>query len=514
MHLARLLLLAVLVAAVLAVPPVTGARTSPLIVDHTAADLDPIPAPAIEAARAQLHVAYGHTSHGSQLVDGMAGLFTFAGAPLPPSTYAFNEGGSGGALDLDDYFVPGDLGNPDRTTWAARTRAYLDRPENRDVNVVIWSWCGQVSSATAADISTYLSLMSGLERDYPSVTFVYMTGHLDGTGTGGNLHLRNEQIREFCRTNNRVLYDFADIESFDPDGNGYLARGGDDACNYDGGNWARAWQAGHVEGRDWYWCNAAHTEPLNANQKAYAAWHLFARLAGWNPSSATPTPSPAPTPVPLPGAVEAEDYRPGGFSDTTPGNQGGAYRSDDVDIEEIPGGYAVCYVRDGEWLEFDVTVRQPGIHRLDARVASPNDGGRIEVLVDGAPTYTVTVPGTGGWGSYDVVGAAEERYLDPGPHTLRVRFPRGYLNLDRFQVTARTVGDPVTVPGGSGPPRDRDGDGRYEDVNGNGRSDFADVVLFFNQMTWIGEHEPVDAFDFNANERIDFADAVRLFSTL
>jgi hypothetical protein len=55
------------------------------------------------------------------------------------------------------------------------------------VNVVIWSWCGQVSSATEADITTYLGLMSGLESDFPSVTFVSMTGHLDGTGLGGSL---------------------------------------------------------------------------------------------------------------------------------------------------------------------------------------------------------------------------------------------------------------------------------------------------------------------------------------
>jgi len=28
------------------------------------------------------------------------------------------------------------------------TRAYLDAPANKDVNVIIWSWCGQVSTYT------------------------------------------------------------------------------------------------------------------------------------------------------------------------------------------------------------------------------------------------------------------------------------------------------------------------------------------------------------------------------
>ena len=63
-------------------------------------------------------------------------------------------------------------------------------------------------------------------------------------------------------------------------------------------------------------------------------------------------------------------------------------------------------------------------------------------------------------------------------------------------------------------PLDLDDDGLCEDVNGNGRADFADVVLFFNQMTWIADHEPLEAFDYNGNGRIDFADVVWLFNNL
>ncbi len=70
------------------------------------------------------------------------------------------------------------------------------------------------------------------------------------------------------------------------------------------------------------------------------------------------------------------------------------------------------------------------------------------------------------------------------------------------------------MPGGIGVPTDTDGDGRYEDVNGNGREDFADVVLYFNQMGWIAANEPVAAFDLNGNGRIDFADVVALFNRL
>ena len=62
--------------------------------------------------------------------------------------------------------------------------------------------------------------------------------------------------------------------------------------------------------------------------------------------------------------------------------------------------------------------------------------------------------------------------------------------------------------------RDLDGDGLYDDVNGNGRMDFADVVLYFNQMSWIASHEPLSAFDFNGNGRVDFADVTILFAAI
>jgi hypothetical protein len=250
-----------------------------MVIDHLSTNLGSIPSQWITAAKTNLHIAYGHTSHGSQLTDGMTGLVSFKGA-----AYSWNNGGTGGSLDLHDYAMSGDLGAPDRTTWASLTRTYL--ASNPDVNVIIWSWCGEVSSATSADIETYLNLMNGLENDFPNVKFVYMTGHLDGTGLAGNLHVRNEQIRNYCRSNNKILYDFEDIESYNPDGTYFGDKNPNDACDYDKtgstkGNWAIEWQNTHTQGTDWYSCSSAHSQPLNANRKAYAAWWLWARLAGW-----------------------------------------------------------------------------------------------------------------------------------------------------------------------------------------------------------------------------------------
>jgi PKD repeat protein len=93
-----------------------------------------------------------------------------------------------------------------------------------------------------------------------------------------------------------------------------------------------------------------------------------------------------------------------------------------------------------------------------------------------------------------------------------------FQSTDRHDLTVTVTAGGATplaiLPGGAGVPRDLDGDGLCEDVNGNGRADFADVVLFFNQLSWVAANEPVDHFDYNGNGRIDFADVVALFNRL
>ncbi|MBN2772892.1 MAG: T9SS type A sorting domain-containing protein [Prolixibacteraceae bacterium] len=269
-----------------------------VIVDHTSTDITKIPIEYIQQAKESLHIGYGHTSHGSQLTTGMTGLVAFANnggleLSLPNNIFQWNNGGTGGALDLEEGsgydagWLELDCGN--YPLWVNETREYLNNPSHSDVNVIIWSWCGQLTDRTGQEVTDmYLNPMVQLESEYPDVKFVYMTGHADGSGEQGNLHLRNQQIRDFCMENNKILYDFYDIECYDPDGNYFGDKWVNDECHYyaeNEGNWAVEWQNSHTEGVDWYNCESAHSQPLNANRKAYAAWWLWARLTGWDPVS-------------------------------------------------------------------------------------------------------------------------------------------------------------------------------------------------------------------------------------
>ncbi len=72
------------------------------------------------------------------------------------------------------------------------------------------------------------------------------------------------------------------------------------------------------------------------------------------------------------------------------------------------------------------------------------------------------------------------------------------------------VTSPKPLPG-QREPKDIDGDGLFEDLNGNGRLDFADVVLLFKHKEFIEANWGPSFTDFNGNGRFDFDDIVRLF---
>jgi PKD repeat protein len=62
----------------------------------------------------------------------------------------------------------------------------------------------------------------------------------------------------------------------------------------------------------------------------------------------------------------------------------------------------------------------------------------------------------------------------------------------------------IALTGITAPPTDPDLECLAEKLNGNGRTDYADIIRFFKQIGWIGTNEPAGIVDFNGNGPIDF----------
>jgi hypothetical protein len=144
----------------------------------------------------------------------------------------------------------------------------------------------------------------------------------------------------------------------------------------------------------------------------------------------------------IPGTIEAENYDPAGYLDTTTGNEGGAYRTgDDVDIKTLGAGYAIGWMNAGEWLEYTVNVVTAGDYTLTVRAGAVDAGRTLELSECGvALTAPVAIPQIAAWGDM-ATSAAVTVHLEAGLQVIRVTVgANDYVDFDSFTLT----------PGGSG----------------------------------------------------------------
>jgi len=144
---------------------------------------------------------------------------------------------------------------------------------------------------------------------------------------------------------------------------------------------------------------------------------------------------------------QAEDYT--AYFDTTPGNTGGAYRNDGVDIQATTdggGGYNVGWIEANEWLAFaNLSLPTSGSYTIRFRVASPN-GGTVSADLNGGSIGlgTWSVPNTGGWQSWQTVSQTVN--VGAGTYSLGVFATTGGWNLNWVEVVANTpAGAPVQL---------------------------------------------------------------------
>lgn len=146
--------------------------------------------------------------------------------------------------------------------------------------------------------------------------------------------------------------------------------------------------------------------------------------------------------TPVPGRIQAEAYNGGGegvgYHDTTAGNAGGAYASDDVDIEittDTGGGYNVGWIAAGEWLRYNFNVSEAGTYEFKVRVASAVSGTKtLHAEIDGFKRPAVSFTDASGWQSWKTISLGQFK-LGANIHSLKVVADTGGFNLNHVDIS-------------------------------------------------------------------------------
>jgi len=157
------------------------------------------------------------------------------------------------------------------------------------------------------------------------------------------------------------------------------------------------------------------------------------------------------SPIAIPGTIEAENYDVGGegiaYHDTDSGNNGGAYRTDAVDIENsTEGAYNVGWIQNGEWLEYTVDVATTGTYDIEVRVASASAGGTLHIEFDGTDvTGPLSFSATGGWQNWTTVNANGVT-LSAGEQIMRIAMDASDFNVNWVNITGGGDTTPPAAP--------------------------------------------------------------------
>jgi hypothetical protein len=256
-------------------PTATPTGIVGVIVDHTSlSSFASIPATYLQAAAA-LDTLFMHASVGDNI--DYLGLGCLAGLQSDPSypeeclTYAQNP------------YDPYDNRNWNWRMWdtpmadaIAKTDQWVSvvNAQQQNYQVLGMKFC--YVDAWNQDFTYYRTKMEQLVQAYPQKTFIWATqvlyakSDMDTPGfnlqNAQNIQDFNQQLRAYARANNIFLYDLADIESHEPNGDYCQSHDIEALCDtYSDG----------IGG------GSGHPDADGSIRLAKGFWYLMARIAGW-----------------------------------------------------------------------------------------------------------------------------------------------------------------------------------------------------------------------------------------
>lgn len=170
------------------------------------------------------------------------------------------------------------------------------------------------------------------------------------------------------------------------------------------------------------------------------------------------------------------------------------------------GGMDVCYIENGDYIKVKGVDFGSGAASFDARVASANSGGNIELRLD-SPTGTLVgtcaVSGTDGWQTWTTKSCKVSGAT--GIHDLYMKFTGGsgsLFNMNWWKFSADSTPTPTPTPTVTPTPVPHDGDANQDGkVNSTDLSIIKRVIL----ETYTGTYSKAAA-DMNSDGNINSTD--------
>jgi hypothetical protein len=153
----------------------------------------------------------------------------------------------------------------------------------------------------------------------------------------------------------------------------------------------------------------------------------------------------------VPGTIPAENFDNGGegiaYHDTTSANEGGAYRSEGVDLCfcGYSDGAALGWSAAGEWTRYTVNVSTTDTYTLQAKMSTTVSGCAIHLELDGVDvTGPMVLPNTGSWDTWTTLSKPNVQ-IAAGQHDLKMVIESGGFLLDSLSVIPSVPSAPSGV---------------------------------------------------------------------